>query len=339
MLEKDSRYQMMGGAIILVMLFHCSVPISNNLQFLKLLRASVEVGVDLFLIYSGYGLGRSRLLNKQTIMAFWIARLLRIFPSYLMVYFVTQCILWGFGFKYELLDYLMGATTIGYWFDHSSFDWFTPALLSLYCICPLVLNMKLGRAKLVMVGISVASVLIHIVLAYQNVGGHLYLYIVRIPVFFFGVYLGITPESERFILSWFNQHWALSFSLIILSLVVLGVALKVLGPQDCYRWGLRWYPWYFGLLPLIVFLNKSSSIFSKYMVPSDVLKGFGTMSYELYLVHTSILMIYIIYFKEKLSTGSYFFLILCSVIVSFYVDKFRLNFVNCVMNRVRLSNG
>lgn len=78
-----SRYrgELMGAAIIFIVLFHMSLPRSD--AFFGLRRCG-NIGVDMFLFLSGIGLWFSWVKNPST-KQFYKRRLLRIFPAWLIM--------------------------------------------------------------------------------------------------------------------------------------------------------------------------------------------------------------------------------------------------------------
>ena len=95
-----SRYrgELMGAAILFIILFHIPLPRSDT--FFGLHRCG-NIGVDMFLFLSGVGLWYSWVKNPST-SHFYKRRLLRIFPTWLVIssiYYLQR-------FDFETGDYL-----------------------------------------------------------------------------------------------------------------------------------------------------------------------------------------------------------------------------------------
>lgn len=129
------RMELMGFAIILIMLFHLGV-----LPF-------GECGVDIFLFLSGFSMYHS-LSRNDNIVKFYRKRLLRILPAYLIIaipfFFLKTCTIDEFLLKITNLCILFQGEMGGWWF--------ITMILLCYLLAPLMYrglrNMDVGGAGL-----------------------------------------------------------------------------------------------------------------------------------------------------------------------------------------------
>ena len=95
------RSQLMGIAIIWIMLFHSGIDSAEPFALRSLWYLFVSfgggIGVDIFFILSGFGLvySASKLTNNSQWWSWEWKRMIRILPSYLIVAFVAYSIQGG----------------------------------------------------------------------------------------------------------------------------------------------------------------------------------------------------------------------------------------------------
>ena len=133
--EGLSRYrgELMGAAIIFIVLFHVELPRSD--AFFGLRRCG-NIGVDMFLFLSGLGLWYSWVKNPS-FKQFYKRRLLRIFPAWLIMsslYYIPRFN----GQTGSVID-LIGDITINwdFWLHDELTFWYIPAIMMLYLWAPL----------------------------------------------------------------------------------------------------------------------------------------------------------------------------------------------------------
>ena len=124
-----SRSSLMGLAMIWVVMYHYHL---ETFPLDKLSRYGFT-GVDIFLFLSGMGLYFSMHKNPD-VLNFYKRRLLRIFPTYIILGAVATFLLYG---SHESLwHFLWVRSTLGYWTNGDSGAWFIPALITLYFFFP-----------------------------------------------------------------------------------------------------------------------------------------------------------------------------------------------------------
>lgn len=143
---KDNRMYLMGVAIVWIVLFHLSywtgVAGGQSPWWIRLFSEG-QLGVDIFLFLSSYGLEAS--FEKNKLFVFWHNRIRRLFPVYffflivLFLLFENHCPCKRI--IVQCLYQITGLSLFQYPEFFSSgfcFDWFTPAIIIIYVIFPIL---------------------------------------------------------------------------------------------------------------------------------------------------------------------------------------------------------
>ena len=215
-LGKISKYrsELMGFAIIIVMLFH--VPLSRLDPFFGLRRMG-NLGVDIFFFLSGIGLWYSW-AKQQDWRRFYLNRALRIYPAWLIVA------------GYFYISRFHGTTTASYvdlagdiivnwdfWLHDELTFWYVPATMMLYLFAPPY--MELVRRHpiyrwLVVLPLMWCIIVQYVALVHQAVG-HIEIFWSRVPIFFLGINFAEAVRQKREI---DKQAWWMIIGLFALSL-------------------------------------------------------------------------------------------------------------------------
>ena len=127
MISKE-RSALMGFAILWVVIFHYGLAMPFTIiSYLGF------TGVDIFIFLSAYGLVRSMSKNPSVI-SFYLRRLKRIFPSYLIIGLIATLFLYRDG----VAGYLYRFSTIGFWTNGMYYDWYIPSIVALYILFPMI---------------------------------------------------------------------------------------------------------------------------------------------------------------------------------------------------------
>jgi len=259
--------ELKGVAIVLILIYHSGGALDRP-NYLH-----GEVGVDIFLMLSGYTLALGS--NDQSTAGFARKRLLRIFPAYwfaLGLFIAMDQFLRGIGHTWHSI--LLHATALhafgpefDFWDINMAF-WFLALLVPLYVIYWLTRRWLTDPAAALGAGLLLAAASVGI---YSAVGyhGHIEHLSVRIPAFFAGMAFalyqrrgaGASPLSSNGLLGlglaatlylYLFQGCQFSYTLGAAVIILAYVALRATG---C----LRWIAWSLSLV--------------------------GTYSYEIYLLH------------------------------------------------------
>lgn len=286
-----SRYrgELMGLAMIFVMLFHVWMPKSNPMY--GLVRCG-NVGVDIFLMLSGIGLWFSWSKN-QSLKGFFKRRYLRVYPAWLLIacmfYIPNYLNSDGGGYSPDVLNLVLNIL-VGWSFwrvDDLTF-WYVPAIMMMYTFAPfyMMLIRKHPEYRWMPVVAMLLAVMVQYYPPVHSAVSHLEIFFSRIPIFLIGVNMGQWVKERRqldgsavwlvlllFIMSLamcveFEQHWRGRFPLFIERMVYIPLTVS-------------------GCMTLVLLLDKTHDAVRR------VLRFFGTVSLELYLIHIQFVLVYI----------------------------------------------
>lgn len=193
-----SRYrsELMGIAMLWVMLFHCFL-VSIDQPLLKAVKEIGFCGVDIFIVMSGMGQYVSLAKNGR-LKDYYFRRLLRILPAYWLVVGVYGLVLRLLQ-RTSLTMVALNLSTLQYWLGVSGgFNWYVPALLVFYLLAPFYARL-LRRCRSGML-LTLCSFPISFMLSELVVRmGAVYLadFLYRLPAFAVGCLLGRHLTEDR----------------------------------------------------------------------------------------------------------------------------------------------
>lgn len=264
------RSQLMGVAIIWIMLFHSGIDAPDSFipRVLWYLFVSFGggIGVDIFFILSGFGLvfSASKLTNNSQWWSWEGKRMIRVLPSYLIVAIVAYSIRGGVS-VYNMLQ-------INFLADGVRDFWFIPAIVLCYLVFPFLymLSKKMGMRPMCGVALFLCIALYCFIYCLSpEYYKKLEVFLLRIPCFIWGVYCGWLCKEKLF------GEYVLNI-FISLFLCPLSFYLSFLGSD-------RWI-FFFGT---IIFLQFLISLFYFLRLKSfhNLFSYFGSRSLQIYLVH------------------------------------------------------
>ena len=193
-----SRYrsELMGIAMLWVMLFHCFY-VSYDQPLLKAVKEIGFCGVDIFIVMSGMGQYVS-LQKDGKLGSYYYRRLIRILPAYWLVVGLYGLALRLLG-QTSLTMVALNLSTLQYWLGTvGGFNWYVPALLAFYLLAPFYVRL-LRRCRsgilLTLASFPVSFFLSDAVLKHGL--GHLSDFLYRLPAFAIGCLLGRHLTEER----------------------------------------------------------------------------------------------------------------------------------------------
>ena len=215
--EDLSKYrgELMGLAIIFVVLFHVGMPQSN---FFYPLRRLGNIGVDMFLFVSGIGLwfswtrsrmgkaldGNGGLDIRHATLRFFKHRYKRIYPAWLPVAAVFYIAGYiddpGNAYSPDILNLIANvAFNWSFWRIGDLTFWYVPATMMLYIFAPPYMELVHRRPTfrwLPAAFIILAAMVQYVPLLHDSVG-HLEIFFSRIPIFFIGINAGKWVMERR----------------------------------------------------------------------------------------------------------------------------------------------
>lgn len=268
-IEDISKYrtEIMGVATILVVLYHI---VPKGIKFIYLLPLQMGcIGVDLFLLVSGFGLYCSYSNNSATLL-FYKKRFLRTWLPFIISTAVVAVI-----YGKSLSGFLCESSTINYFVGKSFWLWYMPCIFVLYLIFPILYHTVRRYGGYMLLLAYTISFLLSFIFVHSELGDLRFQYInftARIPIFCIGIYLAYMKESK--------SNICLPPYVIVFSAVALAT---------CWFWfrNLNIFVVYLSSLGILslVFVRIIAKILS---VSSKTVKWggvFGSMSLEVYLIH------------------------------------------------------
>ena len=221
-----SRYrgELMGAAMLFIILFHVQLPRSD--MFFGLRRMG-NIGVDLFLFLSGIGLWFSWMKDRegenlrQKTVGFYLRRLLRIYPTWLVMaslFYVGDFM--GAGKYSKNLADLLGDVLVNwdFWLHDELTFWYIPATMMLYLLAPPY--MELIRRHPIYRWLPVVMVMWCVIVQWvtpiHQAVGHIEIFWSRVPIFFIGINMSEAVRSKQ----------SVDGQAIWLILLMFGVALS-----------------------------------------------------------------------------------------------------------------
>ena len=316
-----SRYrgELMGLAILFVVLFHVGLPRTDLFFGLKRMG---NIGVDIFFFLSGMGLwfswakasplpppngGGVKPFGSRA-KGFLKRRLQRIYPTWLLIgggFYIWQYMTGG-NYSNNLLD-LVGDITINwdFWLHDELTFWYIPATLMLYLWAPFY--MELIRRHPVYRWLPVAMVMwcvaVQWVTPVHQAVGHIEIFWSRVPIFFIGINMG---EAVR-------RKDRIDGSALWLLLVVAVMALSMCLWLEQVKHGK--FPLFVERMVYIPLTVTGLLLLCRWLdhAPQWLLRSLsflGALSLEIYLIHPK----FVLFYLEKLHLGYWPTALLCLAI-------------------------
>lgn len=257
------RSELMGWSILWIMMLHFTF---NQIKPLGFISQYGFAGVDIFLFVSGFGLFYS--LDKDNNLArYYRKRLLRIFPTYYIIGFITNLLLT----HDDILTFLFRYSTIGFWIGREYAEWFIPSIILLYLLAPFIKKI-IDKRWFILISIIIASIFF-IAFYYTDkeyILDRLHFFLLyRVPAFILGMICAY----------WLKNNANNNFFLYIL---IGGIPFFIyFYPFHHHIYNYKYYSLAF-LLPVFLTAFILISKYAKWLSP--ILKKMGNASLEIYLI-------------------------------------------------------
>ena len=286
-LENISRYrgELMGAAMLFIMLFHVGLPQSDS--FFGLRRMG-NIGVDMFLFLSGIGLWFAW-LKRPEVRHFFARRYLRVYPAWLIaasLYYSPR--FYGGDFA-AWLD-LFGDIILNwdFWLNDELTFWYIPATMLLYCFAPAY--MELIRRHPVYRWLPVVMILWCILVQYvtpiHQAVGHIEIFWSRVPIFFIGINMGEMVRCKRRIDG--TGIWMVVIMFVMTLLACIFLEQNRHGRFPLYVERMLYIPL---TITTILLLNRVFRRTPKWF--NRTFKFVGALSLECYLIHIHFVLAYL----------------------------------------------
>lgn len=281
------RGELMGFAILIIVLFHVGLPREDLFFGLKRMG---NIGVDIFFFLSGMGLWFSWLKQPVT-KSFFVRRFLRIYPTWLVMaslYYLPRY--WqGAGSSSDVID-LLGDIFINwdFWFHNELTFWYIPATMMLYLFAPSYMKLIIKHPiyRWLPVVLVVWCVCVRWVAPIHQSVGHIEIFWSRVPIFFIGINMG----------QWIQENRRLDASSLWLLLLIFGLTLSTCIYMEQQLHGR--FPLFIERMLYIPLTISTLLLMSKLLsiLPSRLcssLRFIGMLSLEIYLIHVHFVLVYL----------------------------------------------
>lgn len=282
------RLELMGLAALWIILNHTykldlsALPNTSTIirlfcAVISSLKPAGNIGVDIFLIFSGLGLYYSFSKNSN-LSSFYKKRAIRILPALFMVtsiYYAFKCV--------SIKEYLASVFLIDYFTKCNTSFWYFALVILLYILYPVIHKFVKSQRDIVVIGSTILLIILELILTYViklDLETRYYA-LLRVPTFIIGVWLGKKSlEKSQLKLSWVIVSFAVS---VVSFILVTAFHFNIL-PKDFSN---AIYIYCFINIPFSVsFVIVTSVILScfKLRFVKAFLSVFGALSLELYLL-------------------------------------------------------
>ncbi|WP_419663482.1 putative acetyltransferase 3 [Desulfosarcina variabilis str. Montpellier] len=268
---QHNRDHFLGFSIILIVFYHYKIIFWG------------EIGVDLFVFLSGYGLAWGYSQKKVRLVNFWLKRAKRLFPAYwtillAYVFYSVLCTDRTYSLTQVLLNmsclqmYVVGFKSI---IPHV---WYLSLIVTMYFFFPMFLN-QIRKKRLLPL-----MLFIYTLMAIEYVTVNLFpIAMFRIPTFIAGVWIGYASISNRELLI-SNRIEKMASSLIVFVLMTIFVIAALNLPVH-----LLWNPGrYWTIIALFSPLLSISLLVACQPLTlqfESIFSAIGRCSYEIFLSH------------------------------------------------------
>ncbi|MFA5771098.1 MAG: acyltransferase [Patescibacteria group bacterium] len=286
--------ELKGFAILAIIFSHIGYFLVSDTRFLFPLSIAAGVGVNLFLILSGYGLTISALSKPLSIIQFYKHRLLKIYLPFWIIFLLFLGLDFFILGKVYSFDYIW-QSLLGFFPSANSFDinspfWYFTFIVAYYLLFPVVFLRKIPWLS------AIILYLAGYFLFYQNphfLNEVMRLYKVHILAFPLGVLIGslVFKYKGSLVQARFNNIWQRVTKLKLLNIIGYCIFLLFLS-------GLVVYTAYYSNVGGTRLAEELTSIltclalialFSIKKIENRLFYWFGIFSYEIYLFHWPIL--------------------------------------------------
>ena len=327
------RNELYGISILWIMLFHgylCEVSYFQNLPIINYVGRFIQygnMGCEVFIILSGICLYFS-FHNKPDIRSFFKKRILRVFPSILLICGPY----WGWMLIHQeisLSDFVTRLFTIRFWAVGDQQIWFISFILLCYFLYPYIyycIFSGSGKTKISAICLTILAIVLTFAIRqeYPAIYENIEIAITRFPAFILGCFLGkyVYEKKEFSTLWWFVWIAGFIFCFSILELDIL---------HNIYR---RYFYLVGGISITFLFAGLVNWLpeFLKACFPF-----LGNHSLELYLIHIILIRLYkknfLLHYAPG-SAGKYLLLLCIAICIAWGIQMLR-HFIAWGFHKIR----
>lgn len=281
------RREIMGFAIVWVMLLHCYTEIAQlaNLNILRFIFSQGNIGVEIFLFLSGIGLYYS-CSKDEAIIPFYSRRIKRVVIPWLIMaapyWFLKTIIVDHEGIG----SYFLNLTGISFWINGITTTWYVALIVLLYFLYPYIYKIQKNNSKWVVLTI-VLFIIVNVVMLFlcSDYYRKVEIAFTRVPIFLLGSLIGEVLKNKKMDSKAkvsFASYIVLFFGLYVIGILSSEFKLKIFS-EDIERLMVR-----FGGQSIAIIVVLGICILLEKFGLSIIKKGLsflGGITLELYLIH------------------------------------------------------
>ena len=280
------RGELFGASNLSVVLYHYFAIFLNTeapntvIRILtKFYNSAVgSVGVDIFIILSGFGLYYS-LSRREKLSAFYRKRVYRVVLPYLVCGLVYWIIMDFFFFHETFAKFLLDYTLITFWISEASTFWYISFICLLYILSPFVFWLVNDRRRYLFALICAFSMTILCYRFAYGVFDNIEMALQRVPYFLIGMWLGRRSEEmgdkESDVPLW-----------VICVILFAPIAKLIVGRMD-FPLGRSFYG-YYGIFLMFAYVMLRKAVPAKWGKLFSLFSLLGKYSLEIYIAHTMV---------------------------------------------------
>ena len=333
----NQRNGIYGIAIVLICIFHLNNVLSEGVQIVSFISRTASfffdmfnIGVDIFLFMSGFGLFYS--MRKDThAVSFYTKRLLRIIPAYwtglILFYTVTYICTSAVDVKTLIMKLFM----IDFYVSGDQFLWYPVFIIVLYALFPLYFKHAdtLNKKRIVFAAVLILCIASHFLPGMEH--SRFDMAKDRIPVFILGTIIaqkGFEDQKSVLVRGLTPKHILAAgiMILVFLDVLILYIENYYLKPYDFLY--LIYLPLSCLLLIVFTLILKAGRI----RTVKTVIGKAGGLSYEIYIGHESLLAV----MKQYMSIENKAVFVLVFLIFTLIVTVMLAGITKIVKNRKNL---
>ena len=265
------RCFLFGIAILSVIFLHS--PYTPKIKLLAFAREFLYIGVDIFILLSGFGIYKS--LDKNDLPVYIQNRKKRLYIPYLPFILVWMAVK-GTAKHLSVSSILGNLTLLGWYAGRGNqFNWYVQALLVLYILAPFI--------KAIVQKTTVFQnhllIIFFFIISMNFFETELLLLFTRIPLFVLGMILSKRHSDQK----------PISIVPYVLSMcvgaVVLLAAFRIF-PAALWDYGMYWYPMFLvvpGMCMMITLVTDKLMV--AFRCVYRFISHIGESSFEIYLIH------------------------------------------------------
>ncbi len=265
------RGELMGAATLWIVLLHSTIWFS--LFPFAYVKMTGYCGVDCFLLLSAVGLYFSWHNSDRNVPGFYRRRLLRIYPSYLIVV-ILRFFLENTGKRYVVL----AAATLSFWILDDLSAWFVAAIMVLYLMSPLILRIMDSKYRKPGMCVLWAAALLAGWLMRRTPQN---LFFVRIPSFLLGFSVGKRVYEKQTVT--LRDKTVLAAAFLAGTVLMIICQRNLVQQYETLDWILRWYSVLLFEVPLLLIISAGAAKTAESLL-NRILSFIGSISLEIYLL-------------------------------------------------------